>query len=524
MSKYDFGWNLKDSPTNMWAYQRVFYGARVLELGAATGGLTRYLAGEKKCKVDIVELDSEAGKQAARYADTAVLGNDGDLNQSKWAEIIKGEYDYIIMLDVLEHLMFPEKVVLSVKEHLKPTGELLLSIPNIAHNAVVVELLNDDFPYQELGLLDNTHIHFFAYKSILRMLQNVDMCIKEWTAIERTISDTELGMSYKNVDENQAYLLEERDYGNAYQYLMVITRDSYQESVVKKPLKCRKNMYMAQILVNGLSKNTIEKSVTFGKQKFEIDLSKFEDVTSLRLIPCQEDAFIFNISARLREPIGEIEVDYNWTTGVELEKGSVCFCNSDSREVNFLIEGAYSKFEVQWECVPVFYPDGINIAQKILAVTKNKDDAIELQTKRVKEAYKLCDRISEEKNDALQMNAKMQKQLQTSEKRNRASDIHVEQLQALLKEAKSELNQKDEENKAEKEARSKAELEIERLKRDLKNKERECIVERDARNLAETRIHRISRSIDEHRIKTAVRIALKKPICNEYEEKRRGES
>lgn len=550
MSKYDFGWDLKNNPTNLWAYQKVFCGARVLELGAATGGLTRNLSEVKKCEVDIVEIDGESGIQAAQYANVAVLGESGDLDRFIWTESIKGEYDYIIILDVLEHLKFPENVLLCVKKYLKPGGELLLSIPNVAHNAVVAELLNDDFPYQDLGLLDNTHIHFFAYRSILRMLQNVDMCIKEWTAVGKTISDTEFGLSYENLEEDQAYLLKKRRYGNAYQYLMVVTRDAYHESVVRKPLKCGENKYKAQVLVNGLAINTVEKRATFGKQSFTIDLSRFKDVSSLRFIPCQFNAFIFNLSAKLSDSMGERAADYNWTTGVELDKGNICFFNSTSQEINFLIDGVHGKFEIQWECIPVLRPDGVNIAKQVLAFAKNRNEAVALQMERVKAAYELCDRVNEERNSALRTNAQLQNQLRDSEKQSQVNSMRVEQIKALLKETEEGLIQEKEKCRAESDARNIAEKEIDGFKKDLERAERELVSERTARSLmeeengrlrkdlesikkecaseraakdsTERKIGRIQSSIDEHRIRTAFRIAFKKPIYEEQEEKSSG--
>ena len=54
--------NIKDSST-------------VLEFGPASGRLTRYLKNEKNCSVYIVELDEEAGKIAAQWAEDCVIGD-----------------------------------------------------------------------------------------------------------------------------------------------------------------------------------------------------------------------------------------------------------------------------------------------------------------------------------------------------------------------------------------------------------------------------------------------------------------
>ena len=87
----------------------------------------------------------------------------------EWYDCIEGKrYDYIVILDVLEHLRNPQGVLNKVRECLQINGKILLSVPNLAHNAVLLKLLNDDFPYTELGLLDNTHVHFFLIKRCVK--------------------------------------------------------------------------------------------------------------------------------------------------------------------------------------------------------------------------------------------------------------------------------------------------------------------------------------------------------------------
>ena len=174
MSKYDFGYEIDKNRTNEWAFENVIEKTHVLELGASNGALARHLKEDKQCKVDIVEIDAEMGRKASKYANISVVGMAGNLDDRVWYEYIKDEkYDYIIILDVLEHLRFPEITLSTAKKCLKEDGKILLSVPNLAHNAVLVQLLNDNFPYTELGLLDNTHIHFFTYKTLHEMLKNL---------------------------------------------------------------------------------------------------------------------------------------------------------------------------------------------------------------------------------------------------------------------------------------------------------------------------------------------------------------
>ena len=65
---------------------------------------------------------------------------DGNLNTDTWYHNLQPEkYDYVISLDVLEHLENPEHVLQNLKKLLKESGKILLSVPNLAHNAVILE-------------------------------------------------------------------------------------------------------------------------------------------------------------------------------------------------------------------------------------------------------------------------------------------------------------------------------------------------------------------------------------------------
>jgi len=46
-------------------------------------------------------------------------------------------FDYVIFADVLEHLRDPLEVLKRTKKYLNENGSVLISVPNIAHNAVI---------------------------------------------------------------------------------------------------------------------------------------------------------------------------------------------------------------------------------------------------------------------------------------------------------------------------------------------------------------------------------------------------
>lgn len=90
----------------------------------------------------------------------------------------KQKFDYVVFGDVLEHLRDPLGTVKYCKTLLKSDGTILASIPNIMHISVMKQLLAGHFEYQDTGLLDRTHIHFFTYYEILKMFEEAGFTVK----------------------------------------------------------------------------------------------------------------------------------------------------------------------------------------------------------------------------------------------------------------------------------------------------------------------------------------------------------
>jgi len=148
--------------------QMVHPGSTVLECGPAAGVMTRYLKEMLHCRVFILEIDPESFAQASRFADGGICAN---LEDDIWLTELEGKtFDYILYADVLEHLRDPQAVLIKMKRFLKLDGSVILSVPNIANGDIIMNLLCDRFTYTPLGLLDSTHIHFFARQDLREMI------------------------------------------------------------------------------------------------------------------------------------------------------------------------------------------------------------------------------------------------------------------------------------------------------------------------------------------------------------------
>lgn len=89
------------------------------------------------------------------------------------------DYDATLLLDVIEHLSYPEQFLLALRNAVgsRSVGDssvyplLILSTPNVAFFSVRMSLLWGRFNYAERGILDVTHKRLFTRSSLLRMLR-----------------------------------------------------------------------------------------------------------------------------------------------------------------------------------------------------------------------------------------------------------------------------------------------------------------------------------------------------------------
>jgi methionine biosynthesis protein MetW len=127
-------------------------GARVLDVGCASGHLAVALVAERACTVVGLEVDAAAAAEArtrgieVREADVEREGLDAH------------GFDAVVFGDVLEHLRDPAGVL----RQARAAPLAVVSLPNIAHWTARRALLRGRFPQEDFGLFDRTHVRFFT--------------------------------------------------------------------------------------------------------------------------------------------------------------------------------------------------------------------------------------------------------------------------------------------------------------------------------------------------------------------------
>ncbi len=91
----------------------------------------------------------------------------------------KGHFDYIVLGDILEHLVDPWAVVVRLARCLKQRGHVVASVPNVRYWRVVLPLvLTGEWKYRSQGVLDNTHLRFFTKKGIQRLFHGSGLVVQ----------------------------------------------------------------------------------------------------------------------------------------------------------------------------------------------------------------------------------------------------------------------------------------------------------------------------------------------------------
>jgi O-antigen biosynthesis protein len=175
-NRYEREIDLDSESTHARVVRLVGTGRRVLELGPATGHMSRMLR-DRDCSVVGIEVDEEMAAQAAQYCERVIVGDLDTIGLDE--ELGSDRFDVIVAADVLEHLRDPLSALRRLREFLAPGGFFVISLPNVAHGSVRLALLEGHFQYQRLGLLDATHLRFFTRESIEELLDEADLAMAE---------------------------------------------------------------------------------------------------------------------------------------------------------------------------------------------------------------------------------------------------------------------------------------------------------------------------------------------------------
>lgn len=333
----------------------------VLEFGPANGRMTRYLKKKLNCAVYIVEVDKAAAQDAMKYSEDCIIG---DIEEFEWIEKWENiHFDYILFADVLEHLHNPQEVLSKTRRILKDEGKTIISVPNVGHNSVMINLFNNVFNYTPLGLLDNTHIHLFAYNTLKEFCHYAGYFPVIEDATYSAVGENEILNHYADVNKDVARVLLKKKYGNVYQFIFTLQKEEY---IKNNPYKT--DYRIKSIIPNNFFKVYVDRGDGWGEDNcisyktnvttemdFEMSLKKSEEIKRIRIDPLDVNGVYHIKEINITDENGtkEIKVEEENCNG-QILNDYIYFVNDDPQIIiNSINLKGNTILKVSFECLLV---------------------------------------------------------------------------------------------------------------------------------------------------------------------------
>ena len=150
----------------------------ILDIGSSQGDLIKHLEDKKNCKV--IGIDKHIKSISSKNIDFISCDLNKDLPNLDYLK-----FDYILFLDVIEHLENPEDFLKRLYKKISENEkiEILISTPNISFIIIRLMLLFGFFNYGKRGILDKTHTRLFTFQSFKKLIEDSNFKIVKTTGI-----------------------------------------------------------------------------------------------------------------------------------------------------------------------------------------------------------------------------------------------------------------------------------------------------------------------------------------------------
>lgn len=221
---------------------------RLLDVGCAAGTFGEKLKKNRDIEVIGIEISQEIGKIAQSRLDKVLIGD----IETMELPFDYGYFDCITFNDVIEHLFDPVSVLKKLKNYLSDDGVIIASIPNFNHISVLQKIIEGPWKYEESGILDKTHLHFFTGESIEELFISSGFVTTTWREViyeEYKISNEFFLEGLKNIGLNVSKLDKK---SKVYQYIVVAVKEGskIEKNIDLIHLKTKKNVYWKGSLIN----------------------------------------------------------------------------------------------------------------------------------------------------------------------------------------------------------------------------------------------------------------------------------
>ncbi len=152
-------------------------GSTVIDLGCGPGHLSSALRA-KGCRV--IGVDQYKSLESSAFDEFHVT----DLNDKPFPRPMD-DVQVVLLLDVIEHLISPEKFCDEMRRRMQENlnARIIISTGNIGYFVTRLMMLFGQFNYNKRGILDLTHTRLFTFSSLRRLLNETGFVIEKEVGI-----------------------------------------------------------------------------------------------------------------------------------------------------------------------------------------------------------------------------------------------------------------------------------------------------------------------------------------------------
>jgi 2-polyprenyl-3-methyl-5-hydroxy-6-metoxy-1,4-benzoquinol methylase len=146
----------------------------VLDVGCGSGGVGPGLRRAGATRLAGIEVVEEQAALAREHYDQVVAAPVEEALRQ-----LEGPFDTILCLDVLEHLVDPERVMTDLHAVAAPGARLQVSLPNARHVSLMRDLMfRGTFGYTDWGHRDRTHLRWFTKRDIVAAMERTGWAVQ----------------------------------------------------------------------------------------------------------------------------------------------------------------------------------------------------------------------------------------------------------------------------------------------------------------------------------------------------------
>ena len=152
---------------------------RVLVIGRDTWPLSRSLS-STGCRVSVIETRHDVPVGSASFSERVIVADPDDLDLDVTLE--GAQFDAVVLVQLLEHVRNPVKIVTALRNHLSADGCVLAVVANIMHGSIRLGFLTGQSPPGLLASGATSPAHWYDRASVQRTFERAGFVI---TQLER---------------------------------------------------------------------------------------------------------------------------------------------------------------------------------------------------------------------------------------------------------------------------------------------------------------------------------------------------